>query len=230
LPDPDENWWKYDNPFEIKFVLNKFDGELSNLFEFINSNIVVNRISTISNISNLEPDPYFHAGGLHAYPRNGICGIHLDYNLHPISFKERRVSLMIYMCKSWLDEYGGKLELWDEKLCNKKVIQCSFWNTAVLFKTNGINYHGLPDPIKCPSDMYRKCIGVYYMSDLTQETSISPRKNAVLIPTPNKIIDERLRILYDIRKTRRLTPDDMIFWPSWKKDCGLIDEDNIDGI
>jgi hypothetical protein len=223
LPDPNESWWIYDNPFENKYVLNEFTGNLKNIFDFINSEVVLTRLRSITNIHDLENDPYFHAGGLHAYGRNGKCGLHLDYNIHPVTYKERRVSLMVYMCKDWQPEYGGKLELWDKNLTSKTIVDCDMWNTAILFKTNEINYHGIPNPIKCPSNMYRKVIGVYYMSEPTQKTLQSPRKGAVLIPTPGEKIDERLQLLYDLRKTRRLTPSDLDFWPTWKKDCGLLE-------
>jgi len=45
------------------------------------------------------------------------------------------------MNKDWKDEYGGNLELYD--------VYPKF-NTAIIFRTSVISYHGLPTPIKCP--------------------------------------------------------------------------------
>jgi Rps23 Pro-64 3,4-dihydroxylase Tpa1-like proline 4-hydroxylase len=39
--------------------------------------------------------------------------MHLDYSIHPITGKERRVNLIIYMNKDWKEEWGGELNLWE---------------------------------------------------------------------------------------------------------------------
>ncbi len=39
--------------------------------------------------------------------------MHLDYSIHPVTGKERRVNLIIYMNKDWKDEWGGELNLWE---------------------------------------------------------------------------------------------------------------------
>jgi hypothetical protein len=40
------------------------------------------------------------------------------------------------------------------------------FNTAIIFKTNEISWHGVPEIIKCPENEYRKSIAYYYVSDL----------------------------------------------------------------
>ena len=68
-------------------------------------------MSTITGISDLESDPYLHGAGLHAYPHNGKLDVHLDYSIHPVSGKERRVNLIIYLNKDWRDDYGGYTDM-----------------------------------------------------------------------------------------------------------------------
>jgi hypothetical protein len=177
----------------------------------------------ISQISNLEPDPHLNAGGLHAYPRNGISGIHLDYNIHPISKKERRVSILVYMSKNWQTEWGGQLKIWDSGLTTCKTIDHDLWNTAVIFKTNGLTYHGFPEPIKCPEGVYRKAVGIYYMSDPTPESLANIRHNAVYFPAPGEDVNVKMAKLYEIRKTRRITNEDLLDWPNWREECGRSD-------
>ena len=224
--DPDDTWFKYDNPFEGKYLFNKFkDGDfLKGTIDALYSPECVSAMSTISKITNLEIDPHLNAGGLHAYPRNGISGVHLDYNIHPISGKERRVSILIYMAKEWKSEWGGQLKIWDSKLTKCTAIQHGLWNTAVIFKTNGDTYHGFPEPIKCPEGVYRKAIGVYYLTEPTPESLTNPRHHAIYFPAPGQHVSDKMRKLYEIRKERRIEPADMADWPTWREDCGLSDE------
>ena len=77
---------------------------------------------------------------------------------------DRRVNLLLYLNKNWLDSYGGCLELWDKEMtkCVKK-IKPEF-NTMVIFNTNDFSNHGHPDPLNCPINLSRKSIATYYFS------------------------------------------------------------------
>jgi len=222
FPDPDGSWWPYDNPFEQKFLFNNFSTPvMKELFEHLNSPSFTKIISDITSILDLESDPHLHSAGLHAYPRNGKLDIHLDYTIHPISGKERRTSLMIYMTKNWKKEWGGNLQLWDPDLSNSQELDIDLWNTAVLFKTSGDAYHGFPEPITCPHGTFRKVMGLYYLSEPREETLKNPRYRAELFPRPGHVIPDKLKKLYDIRRERRLEPSDFSDWPNWRSECGL---------
>lgn len=222
--DPDETWWAYDNPFEQKFLLNNFNENHTNIkdvFSVLNSADFAEKVSVLTGIPNLEPDPHLHSAGLHSYTRNGKVDIHLDYTMHPILNKERRISLMVYMSKGWNKSWGGALQLWNSDLTMYNEIDTSIWNTAVFFKTSEDSYHGLPEPLTCPPGVFRKVIGLYYLSEPRPETIQTPRYRAELFPYPGKDIPDKLKSLYSIRKSRRLTPEDMAGWPEWRKECGL---------
>jgi hypothetical protein len=220
IPDPDSSWHVYDNPFEGKYLKSTFEDtpELNTL----NSDEIIHYVSEITGIKNLECDPYLNAGGFHAYPRNGRSGIHLDYTMHPITGKERRVSLLVYMSKDWKEEWGGNLKIWDSNLENETTLNHDLWNTAILFKTNGLCYHGFPEPIKCPEGIYRKAIGVFYLTDPTEEALKYPRNRANYFPRKGQNVPEQLQKLYDIRINRRINQSDLDEWPTWRLDCGLI--------
>jgi Rps23 Pro-64 3,4-dihydroxylase Tpa1-like proline 4-hydroxylase len=121
FPDPDNSssgnfdWKHYDNPIEQKYALNDFSNlqHASSVFNFLQSAEVVDIFKQITHIENLEADPHLHGAGLHAYPHNGKLDMHLDYCIHPISGKERRVNLIVYLNKHWPSEYGGSLWLTD---------------------------------------------------------------------------------------------------------------------
>lgn len=221
FPDPLDcsySWKHYDNPIEQKYTLNEF-GNLpthQSVFTVLQSDVVVEYISKVTGIPQLESDPYFHGAGIHAYPRNGKLDMHLDYSIHPITKKERRVNLIVYLNKDWRDEYGGFLEIWDAELKDRTELIMPAWNTAVLFRTNNISYHGLPRPIQCPLGEYRKSLAIYYVSPPT-ETAL-PRYKAEFFPLPCQPTSSNLNSLYAIRKHRLITHEDLQDWPTWRKD------------
>jgi 2OG-Fe(II) oxygenase superfamily len=225
FPDPDNTWFKYDNPFEGKYLFNNFDPDdpLKKAIDTLYSQEFLGHVCQITEIPNLVSDPHLNAGGLHAYPRNGISGVHLDYNIHPVSGLERRVSILVYLSKDWKEEWGGRLKVWDPELTTSTEVQHGLWNTAVLFKTNGLTYHGFPEPIKCPEGTFRKAIGIYYLSEPTQEALENPRHHAIYFPAPGTLVNDKMKRLYEIRRERRLEPTDLDDWPTWRQDCGRVD-------
>jgi Rps23 Pro-64 3,4-dihydroxylase Tpa1-like proline 4-hydroxylase len=214
----DDDWNFYHNPIEHKYSLNKFDkyAEIKRIFEYLQTDECINYIRKITDIEDLEIDPYLHGAGVHVYPNNGKLDIHLDYNIHPITKKERRVNLIIYFNKDWDEEYGGELKLYDDKFNEIKIENFCMWNSAILFRTSDISYHGLPEPINCPENKYRKSLAIYYVSN--------PRKNSVerykaeFFPKQNQEVNEKLKKLYEIRKTRLITNEDLKEYPNWKTD------------
>lgn len=221
FPDPKTShlsWKHYDNPIEQKYTLNEFQDlpVFKKVFNTLQSPYAVDLISQVTGIAQLESDPYFHGAGIHAYPNHGKLDMHLDYSIHPITQKERRVNLIVYMNPEWKPEYGGFLELWDANLKHKTEIVAPSWNTAVLFRTNNISYHGLPTPITCPENVYRKSLAIYYVSPPTD--TAKPRYKAEFFPLPHQPTNPSLEKLYDVRKNRLITPDDLADWPTWRED------------
>lgn len=212
------DWKHYDNPIEQKYSLNKFENLniFTKCFEILQSDQVLNSFKEITKIFNLENDPYLHGAGLHAYPRKGKLDMHLDYSIHPITGKERRCNLIIYMNKNWDNAFGGDLELWDDKLEQSRKSIISGFNTAVLFKTNDISYHGIPKPIECPENEFRKSIAIYYVSEPTE--NCKPRYKAEFFPLPSQKVSPYLEKLYTIRKSRLITPEDLHTWENWRSE------------
>src|SRR5690606_13600520 len=138
--------------------------------------------------------------GLHLHPNNGRLGLHLDYEIHPFTNKERKLNIILYLSKDWKTEYNGHTELWSNEPfeCVKK---CSIsFNRACIFKTNDISWHGLPEKIKCPEHMLRKSLAYYYVSEPTSNASDDKigndgsgfRKKATFVPRPNDINKDKL--------------------------------------
>lgn len=215
-----DDWNYYHNPIEHKYSLDKIDKypKIKEIFDYLQSEEFVKYISEITGIEDLEVDPYLHGAGLHVYPNNGKLDIHLDYNINPITKKERRVNLIIYLNKEWKKEYGGNLELYDK---DKKKVDylnnnISMWNCGILFKTNDLSYHGLPTPIKCPENEYRKSIAIYYLSKPKENST--ERYKAEFYPKPDQVVNDKLKKLYEIRKIRLITEEDLKEYPNWEND------------
>jgi len=171
FPSYDSNAWKvYSNPLEEKKLINdwdKFGSTTYQLFQFLNSPQFVGRLQSLTGDS-LSPDYGLNGGGLHTHRRAGKLNVHLDYSIHPKLQLERRLNLLIYLTPEWQSDWGGALGLWEQNERQDgpgQLVQSivPYFNTAVLFDTTQNSWHGLPEPIKCPEDVSRNSLAVYYL-------------------------------------------------------------------
>ena len=225
-----QGWHVYDNPIEGKLALDdlnkmgEIDAILTTMWEELESTFLINKIGEITNISNLEKDPYRHGAGLHYYPSKGKLEMHLDYSIHPITQKERRLNLLIYMNKDWKEEWNGKLELWqgtDKEMTAGPIANIMpLFNQAVIFRTTDISWHGMPKPLQCPMHIGRKSIAIYYVSN--PRTEATQRYKASFLPTPDNNIRktdefEGYMQLCKIRTSRRIEDNDIkTYMTEWK--------------
>ena len=119
------------------------------------------------------------------------------------------------MNKNWDSSYGGALQLGTSPSMCKDIVSPS-WNTAIIFESTPLSYHGIPDALKCPLGEYRKSLGLYFSSD-TRESS-EMRYRGVFCPPVKPNLPEKLLNLYTLRKTRILNPDDLLDWGTWREE------------
>jgi Rps23 Pro-64 3,4-dihydroxylase Tpa1-like proline 4-hydroxylase len=218
-PEREKNivWHQYDNPLEQKFACNDFENpglsRYKSVFDRWQLEETVELFRQITGISDLEPDPFLHGAGIHTSPTRGKLDIHLDYSIHPLSGKERRLNLIYYLNETWDETWGGNLQLRDPSLTQIKEIPLK-WNTAVLFRTCDISYHGFPEPMRCPPAEFRKSLAIYYVTPPRQEAS--HRFKAKFVPLPGQPVSDKLKKLYDIRPERRITENDL--WEGWREE------------
>jgi len=215
-----EKWHKYYNPMEIKYAnddINNLPICIRKLFYLLSTNEIVKEISQLSGIEKLEYDPYLHGAGLHIHPRNGKLNMHLDYEKHPHMDKERRLNIILYMSKDWKEEWNGDTQLWDKNMQNCIVKSQVKFNTAIIFRTNNQSWHGVPEQIKCPENIYRKSIAYYYVSPIVTESDDNVigndgsgyRKKATYCKRPCDPYDENMEKLFKIRSQRLITNEDL---------------------
>ena len=166
-----ENWHKYCNPIEVKYANNNIDtmpDSIRDIFYALSTKELQHIFSKITGVETLEVDPYLHGAGLHVHPKHGRLNLHLDYEKHPILCnKQRRVNIILFLTKDWKKEWGGDNQLWDENEC--KVRTYPTFNSAIIFQTNEISWHGIPEIVTCPDDTFRKSLAYYYTSPLEEE-------------------------------------------------------------
>ena len=138
------------------------DGAVRTLFNFFNSQPIVEFLEGLTTIQGVIPDPYFVGGGYHETARGGKLGIHADFRINSKLHLHRRLNVIVYLNEDWKDEYGGCLELWDRAMTTKVKSVTPVFNRCVIFNTDADSYHGHPDPLTTPDGVFRKSIALYY--------------------------------------------------------------------
>lgn len=192
------NWFCYNNPLEHKKTLNNwyfFPNVTYQFINYLNSNKFLSFLSKKTNIANLYHDPGLHGAGWHIHGRGGKLNVHFDYSIHPKLKLQRKLNIIIYLTEAWDPSWGGGLQFWShDQLNNKplakvKTIEFKF-NRAVLFDTTQHSWHGFPDPLACPENVYRKSIAMYYLCDPPED--VDQRTRALYSPSPNQENDPQI--------------------------------------
>jgi hypothetical protein len=215
-----DNWHEYNNPIEKKFANDKINTMprcIKKLFNLFSCKEIIEKITLLTGIENIDYDPYLHGAGLHIHTTGGKLDMHLDYEKHPYLDKERRINIILYMSKDWKEEWNGETQLWDKDLSNCISKSPVVFNSALIFKTNEISWHGLPEEIKCPEGIFRKSFAYYYITPL--ESTLNDniigndgsgyRTKATFKKRPQDSYDELKEKLYNIRPFRLITKEDL---------------------
>ncbi len=135
---------------------------IHDLLRALNSAAFLHFLQNLTKIKGLIADPHFLGGGLHETARGGHLSIHADFNMHPHMKLQRRLNLILFLNESWDSDWGGALELWDRRMkaCQRSVEPV--FGRAVVFNTDSTSYHGHPDPLECPPDVFRRSLALYY--------------------------------------------------------------------
>ena len=129
----------------------------------------------------------------------------MDYSIHPKLGLQRKINIIVYLNSNWEKEWGGNLGLWSNESSRKpgklvKEIVPKF-NRAVLFDTTQNSWHGLPNPLKCPENEFRKSIAVYYLCE--PSSKVDTRGKALFAPTDEQANDEDVLALIKKRSNTK---------------------------
>jgi Rps23 Pro-64 3,4-dihydroxylase Tpa1-like proline 4-hydroxylase len=167
---------------------------LRNLVMELNSPAILRFLQELTGIRGLIADPYYMGGGLHETRTGGHLGVHADFNIHPSLKIERRLNLLVYLNDDWPEEYGGHLELWDQKMekCCHRVLPTI--GRAVVFNTSLDSFHGQPEPLTSPADRGRRSIATYYYTAHEDGIAALPKRTTVFKVRPGSPDKEDVKV------------------------------------
>lgn len=178
FPAKDDPFWKgYLHVNETKYSNTQpdsWDPTLQQLAQEFCSPAFVEYLEQLTGIANLIPDYTMDGGGLHQTLRGGHLNIHADFSTHHTHPTwARRVNILLYLNEEWHDDWGGKLELWDQDMtaCQARVTPAG--NRMLVFTTSADSFHGHPDGLTCPPDQARRSLALYYFTQEDAPVRIS---------------------------------------------------------
>jgi Rps23 Pro-64 3,4-dihydroxylase Tpa1-like proline 4-hydroxylase len=142
------------------------------IFDYLNSDSFIDFLQKLTGFDGLYRDPILLGGGIHKISNGGKLSVHVDYNTHPGTLKQRKLNLLIYLNENWKSEWEGNLELWDKKNWEKKIEVEPIFNRAVIFSIENAP-HGHPIPLNTPEGIDRYSLALYYFTDETPESKHS---------------------------------------------------------
>jgi Rps23 Pro-64 3,4-dihydroxylase Tpa1-like proline 4-hydroxylase len=163
-----DKWIVSKGLFESKSTLKEIDtlgNIISSITDSFHSQEVVDAISTITGIKELEPDPSLYAGGMSRMSKGDFLSPHIDNSHDQAKLRYRRLNLLYYVSPDWVSENGGNLELWDKKVTIPHEIVSTF-NRLVIMRTNDSSYHSVN---KVKIDKPRCCVSNYYFSENSEK-------------------------------------------------------------
>ncbi|KGN38806.1 2OG-Fe(II) oxygenase [Knoellia subterranea] len=126
----------------------------------------VSFLEELTGIENLLPDWSMDGGGLHQTLRGGHLNIHADFTTHHEKLNwSRRVNILLYLNEEWPEEWGGQLELWDQKMTAAQAKVQPAGNRMLIFTTSDDSFHGHPDALTCPDGVARRSMALYYFTE-----------------------------------------------------------------
>lgn len=144
----------------------EFPPLLGSLVDELNSPELVAWLAQLIGQPGLLPDGSLEGGGLHQSETGGFLNVHADFTMHHHRPSwRRRCNLILYLNDGWRDEWGGALELWDRRMTSCVAKVAPVLNRAVIFTTTEDSFHGFPEPLRCPPQVTRKSLALYYYTE-----------------------------------------------------------------
>jgi Rps23 Pro-64 3,4-dihydroxylase Tpa1-like proline 4-hydroxylase len=168
FPTAEQFYQKFNNAREIKYATRselEIPPFARTLIHSLNSGTFISFLEDVTGIDGLVADPHLWGGGFHELPRGGKLAIHTDFNFHKKLNLDRRVNVLIYLNRNWVEAYGGQFEAWRPNGSQAEARYLPIFNRLVIFGTTDFTFHGNPEPVVCPEGMSRKSIAMYYYTN-----------------------------------------------------------------
>ena len=177
------NKWEGEKKFfgsrEKKYSSNyhQFSDSVKKVIDELYSTKFIDWLTSFTNEKQLIIDPNLGGGGIHSIGKGGFLKIHADPNWNTQLKLYRRLNVLVYLNENWQEKWGGHLELWTKNMerCETKIIP--IFNKTAIFTTDDFSYHGHPDPLKCPVDIRRNTIAVYFYSPIKPQKGFVSKRS-----------------------------------------------------
>jgi hypothetical protein len=133
----------------------------------LSSKKFLNWLGDLTGHHDLIPDPHMIGAGYMRCATGDSLKIHSDFNFNNTLKLYRMLSINIYLNKDWKKEWNGDLQFWDFERKECKTRYYPNAGNAVIFRHHKLGFHGHPEPLACPKDVYRDGFRMfYYVSEL----------------------------------------------------------------
>ncbi|GAA0871191.1 hypothetical protein GCM10009117_03370 [Gangjinia marincola] len=123
---------------------------------------IVDAISEICHINQLEPDHQLYAGGISMMSKDHFLNPHLDNSHDKERNRWRVLNLLYYVTQDWEESYGGNLEVWPQGVEEAPITIVSKFNRLAVMATHQDSWHSVS---RVSVDKTRCCISNYYFSN-----------------------------------------------------------------
>lgn len=133
------------------------------LSEALASPELLDTLTEITGISDLQADTKLRGAGMHLMESGSRLDLHVDFN----SLEERlyrRLNLILYLNEDWREAWGGALDIWDAEVTRCEHTLPPVANRAVIFQTVPRSYHGVL-PVTCPPDRSRNTFASFFYTE-----------------------------------------------------------------
>lgn len=154
---------------ELKFIsaqMNEHDSLLEETLYAFQDHRIVQLISQITELQELEPDEQLYAGGISLMGKGHFLNPHLDNSHDKTRDRYRVLNLLYYVSPDWKLSNGGNLEIWPEGPQSKQITVESRCNRLVVMVTHKNSWHSV-SPVMV--DEARCCVSNYYFSKRSPE-------------------------------------------------------------
>ena len=151
---------------ENKFIGVNLDGYnpiVKDLLFAFQDQEILNIISEITNIKDLQRDTSFYAAGISGMTKDCYLNPHLDNSHNADRSMYRALNILYYAEKDWKIENGGNLEIWPNGVKKGDGLTIfSKFNRLAVMETNNASWHSV-SPITSMKGI-RKCYSNYYFT------------------------------------------------------------------
>lgn len=119
-------------------------------------------LASLTGLQGLIGDPHYRGSGPSLTLPGGHLDLHVDFNRDRTRHLARKVTVLYYLSRDWQDDWGGRLELWNEERTRCEVSYAPILDRLIVMAHGETFWHGHPAPLACPPERFRASIAAYY--------------------------------------------------------------------